>query len=109
MKLLFDESIPYRVLTLVQNKFPGSVHFAIAKNIKWDDTFFLHAQVNKLTIVSFEEGFIDLQLLNTFPPKVIWLRFLNTYDTMVAKKLLAHYEQIEEFAENPELGILEIY
>ena len=109
MKLLFDESIPYRVLSLVRWKFPGSIHFIKTKNIKWDSTFFSHAQQNDLIIVSYEEGFIDLQLLDTFPPKIIWLRFTNTYDTMVAKKIISHHKQIQEFDENPELGILEIY
>jgi predicted nuclease of predicted toxin-antitoxin system len=60
-------------------------------------------------MVTFDEDFRDLQLINGYPPKIIWLRFGNTRNVQLIIKLIAHQSHIATFTENPEARILELY
>ena len=110
MTLLFDENISYRIIKKIQNDFPGCIHVTdIAPSVKGDMKIFQFAKRNNFFIVTYDEDFYELQLLNGFPPKIIWLRFGNTSTLNVLSKLLDKRQEIVSFFESNELGILEIY
>ena len=109
MKLLLDENISYRVVNAISSFFPESMH--IKKHVKvWEDNqIFTFAKANDFSIVTFDEDFYDIQLIEGYPPKIIWLRFGNSSNLKVTSKLLENQQAILSFLSNPELGILEIY
>jgi len=110
MKLLLDENISYRVLKSINSVFPGSMHITHQANtVKMDIEIFEYAKINEFTIVTFDDDFCDIQVLNGYPPKIIWLRFGNSSNLKVVDKLMNNMEGIKSFLNNPELGILEIY
>lgn len=105
MKLLFDENISYRILKKLDSEYDGS------KNIrgKTDLIIWEYAKTNDFTIVTFDEDFYDIQLLQIFPPKVIWLRCGNTSTDHIAFILNGKKEELKKFIEDSEQGIFEIY
>lgn len=109
MKLLLDENISFRVAQSLKTNFPGSIHISEQQQLKEDRQLFDFARANNFTIVTFDEDFYDLQLLNGYPPKIIWLRFGNSSNLRVISKLLENQEAIVSFLSNSESGILEIY
>ena len=71
MTLLFDENISYRIVKKIQNDFPGCLHVTdISPSVKGDMQIFQFAKRNDFIIVTFDEDFYELQLLNGFPPKL---------------------------------------
>jgi predicted nuclease of predicted toxin-antitoxin system len=59
--------------------------------------------------VSFDNDFVQLELLRGFPPKVIHLRFGNSSTEQVAQTLLNNLSLIQQFIDSDEFGVLEIY
>lgn len=70
---------------------------------------FTYAKEHELLIVTFDEDFYELQLLNGFPPKIVWLRFGNSSNLRVANKLISNKKNILNLVMNEEKGILEIF
>lgn len=98
MKLLFDENLSHRLVSLLADLFPDSVHvrdigLKAADDIRvWD-----YAKTDDLIIVSKDSDMHDRSFLFGYPPKVIWIR-LGNCSTSDAEKLLRHeYETIETF------------
>ena len=67
------------------------------------------AKSNDYSILTFDEDFSELQNLNGFPPKIIWLRIGNAPTHEIAALLTKLREDIIKFLHNDELGIYEIY
>jgi predicted nuclease of predicted toxin-antitoxin system len=110
MTLLFDENISFRIVNKVVAIFPGSLHVTnLNPAVKKDIDIFNHAKARNLTIVTQDEDFYDLQLINGFPPKIIWMRMGNSSTLNVLQKLIDNKEAIISFEKNEEIGILEIY
>jgi Uncharacterized protein conserved in bacteria len=109
MKLLLDENISFRVVKSIQFVFPESIHVTSINSLREDQQIFEFAKTNNFTIVTFDVDFFDLQLLQGFPPKVIWLRFGNSSNLRITSKLLENEKAINSFLSNEESGILEIY
>ena len=64
---------------------------------------------NQYTILTFDEDFSEIQNLFSFPPKIIWLRTGNVSTNEIAQLLIKLKNDIDEFMNNDELGIYEIY
>nr|WP_315153620.1 DUF5615 family PIN-like protein [uncultured Flavobacterium sp.] len=67
------------------------------------------AKKNNFTILTHDEDFEKLLLLNGTPPKVIVLKTFNQNTKQLAQTLLDKKTTIESFILNDELMILEIY
>lgn len=67
------------------------------------------AKSNNFTILTFDEDFAEIQNLHSFPPKIIWLRTGNVSTSEIASLLMKLKKEINEFLNNDELGIYEIY
>ncbi len=110
MKLLFDENISWRIVKKVQDVFPLSEHVTNIQPKLIDDlSIFYHARNENFLIVTCDEDFRELQSINGFPPKIIWLRMGNTSTQRVLAKLMDNQQGINELESNDEIGILEIY
>jgi predicted nuclease of predicted toxin-antitoxin system len=110
MKLLFDENISWRIVKKVRDIFPLSEHATnIKPKLRDDLDIFYHARKENFLIVTFDEDFRELQSMNGFSPKIIWLRTGNTSTQRVLAKLMDNQQGIVDLENNDEIGILEIY
>ena len=101
MKLFFDENISFRILSRIDDLFPGSTQVSrlgIAGSA--DHTIWTYGRDNGFTIVTFDADFIDILMLKGFPPKIIWLRMGNSSTNEVANLLRRNHLLIKDFIEN---------
>lgn len=111
MKLLLDQNISYKVARLLENSFAEVKHVSklglvnVADTAIWD-----FAKINGYSIVTFDSDFIDLAVLYSSLPKIIWLKFGNAPNLKVANKIISHREEIHEFLSDDknEIFFLEI-
>lgn len=98
MKLLIDENLSPKLVVLLADLFPGSVHvrdIGLAKAS--DPTVWQYAIEHGLTIVSKDEDFHHLSFLRGAPPKVIGINTGNCSTKVVADLLRDRQAQIENF------------
>ena len=108
MRLIPDENISWRLKKLIPNWdiLPAN---EIKRSSKLTDfTIWQFAAKNNYTILTFDEDFVELQNLFSFPPKVIWLRTGNTSTNYIATLLIQHEDQINNFLEDTSLGVYEL-
>jgi predicted nuclease of predicted toxin-antitoxin system len=65
-----------------------------------------YARQQDYTIVTRDSDYNDLSLVRGFPPKVIWIRRGNCSTHEIEDMLRAATDDIQEFFQNPDLGIL---
>ena len=110
MKLLFDENISYRIVNKIIEIYPSSTHVSnVRPVIREDIAIFDYARKEEFIIVTFDEDFREIQSLDGFPPKIIWMRMGNTSTLNALSKLVSNQKEIIELSENSEIGILEIH
>lgn len=98
MKILLDQNISFRVVSLLANT------FKVVDQVKTlglvdasDSEIWSYARTNGYTIVTFDSDFVDLATLKGSPPKIIWLRFGNSSNLKIANKLINNAESILNF------------
>lgn len=110
MKLLFDQNISHRIVSLLQGKFAGSVQVRqVGLENVTDNQIFEFAKTNHYSIVTFDSDFVDLSVLKGTPPKIIWLRKGNLSTKSVFETLEKNSLMIENFLEMDDAMILEIF
>jgi predicted nuclease of predicted toxin-antitoxin system len=111
MDLLFDENISFKIVKQVVHVFPNAKHVREINLINIEDkTIFQYAKENDFCIVSFDEDFNNLSLINGYPPKVIWLRTGNSSTHNLVNLLILKSNEINAFlSPQNEYGCLEIY
>lgn len=98
MRLLFDENLSPKLVTLLADLFPASVHVRdVGLGRASDPTVWQYAVEQGLTIVSKDEDFHHLSFLRGAPPKVVGMHTGNCSTTMVAQLLRDRFAQIEGF------------
>lgn len=109
MKLLFDQNISFRILKHIPSEITTS-HVKKEGLINAQDyEIWKFAKSNEFTIVTQDSDFNDLFFLNGFPPKILWFKTGNLRTIDIADFLKIHLEDINNFINNPELGIYEIF
>jgi predicted nuclease of predicted toxin-antitoxin system len=109
MRLLFDQNISHRILQILPEKFQGSTSIKQEGLINapdrqvWD-----HARKNNYVIVTQDSDFNDLNLLNGFPPKIIWIRTGNLSTKAIRNILIDYFDEIEKFLADSNYGCFEI-
>ncbi|MBL8703213.1 MAG: DUF5615 family PIN-like protein [Rhodospirillales bacterium] len=79
MRLLFDENLSFRLIGALDSEFPGSVHVRSAGLARAGDmAIWQYARQHGLAIVTLDSGFHDISVLHGAPPKIVWLRSLDT-------------------------------
>ena len=109
MKLLFDNNLSHKLLEKTKDIFPDSTHVMHEKLDESEDQEILEfAKQNDFTIITKDSDFNDLILFFGYPPKVILLKIGNCKVLEIEKVLRDNIISINEFINNPEVGILEI-
>jgi predicted nuclease of predicted toxin-antitoxin system len=99
MKFLFDENLSPKLVKLLADLFPGSVHVRDAGLNRADDAVvWKYAQDNSLTICSKDSDMHQRSFVLGFPPKVVWVRLGNCSTADVEELLRRHYTAIEGFS-----------
>lgn len=112
MKLLLDENLSPRLVELLSDLYPDSVHVhECGLGSSTDATIWEYAKTNGFTIVSKDSDFEERSILFGFPPKVIWLRVSNCTSAEIASLLRSASPEIERFVREAQetclaLGIL---
>lgn len=109
MKLLFDQNISHRILKILSNDFEESTTVKNENLIDCTDkAIWAFAKKSNYTIVTQDSDFNDLNLLNGFPPKIIWIRAGNLKTEELANILKNHLEELKDFESNQNFGCFEI-
>jgi predicted nuclease of predicted toxin-antitoxin system len=108
VKLLFDENLPPRLVQLLADVYPGSMHVhECGLGAADDSAIWEFAQKNGLTIVSKDSDFQERGILLGSPPKVIWLRSKNCTSAHVEFLLRSASKVISRFIrEDPETCLI---
>jgi len=107
VRLLFDENLSRKLVTHLDDLYPGSIHVADAGLLKGSDAaVWDYAKARNFTIVSADSDFFELAATLGPPPKVIWLRRW-TYRTKDVELVLRREAiRIAEFTSDTESGFL---
>jgi Uncharacterized protein conserved in bacteria len=98
VKLLFDENLSHKLVHVLADLFPGSVHPRdTGLKSKDDRVIWDYAKSNDLIIVSKDSDFYQHSLLFGHPPKIIWIRRGNCSTKAIEMILRSHYDDIKNF------------
>ncbi len=99
MKLLFDQNISLRLVSLLEDIFPDSTHVAEAVDERASDIeVWTWASENGFNIVSKDSDFNDLAALRGSPPAVIWIRRGNCSTSDVEELIRSNQQAIRDLA-----------
>ena len=106
-RLLLDENLSPRLASALADVYHGSVHVRdVQLKGMSDQQIWLFAANNGYTIVTKDDDFRGMSLLQGAPPKVIWLVVGNTSTAEILRILLAHANAIETFVTEPITSLL---
>ncbi len=83
MKILFDQNLSRRLVTLLIDLFPESAHVSdVGLSSASDISVWEHARENGFVLASKDSDLSEISVIKGFPPSVIWIRRGNcsTYD-----------------------------
>lgn len=111
MKLLFDQNLSHRLVGLLEDLFPNSIHVRQIGLHEADDlTIWNHAKGHDLVIVPQDSDYADWNKIRGVPPRIVWLRCGNASVDEIHAKLRAAAERILLIsAEQVEVEIVEIW
>lgn len=105
MKLLFDENLSFRLISLLSDLFPGSMHVHdLGLGNARDEDVWEYAQQHGCTIVS--KDFHERSLVKGFPPRVVWITRGNCSTGQIAALLRTNAVRLAELHADPEAGYL---
>lgn len=101
MRLLFDQNLSPRLLTILADLYSGSTHVRNeALEAADDDTVWEYAARHGFAIVSKDADFHQRSFLLGPPPKVIWIQRGNCATEEVAVLLREHHADVRAFEED---------
>ena len=101
MKLLFDENLSPKLVRLLDDLFPNSIHVRdVGLKASDDLVVWQYAEDHSLIICSKDSDLHQRSFLLGFPPKVLWVRLGNCSTSDVEKLLRKHFATIARFAED---------
>lgn len=111
MKLLFDQNLSHRLVGLLENLFPNSIHVRQIGLHEADDlTIWNHAKEHDLVIVTQDSDYADWNKIRGVPPPIVWLRCGNASVDEIHAKLRDAAERILLIAaEQEKVEIVEIW
>ena len=109
MKLLFDNNLSHKLVARLHDIFPGSTHVMLENMDEvQDEIIWEFAKANDFTIVTKDADYNEINLINSFPPKVVWLRIGNCKIADLERIVRKNHLIISEFCRDRNLGIIEI-
>src|ERR1035437_3618182 len=107
MKLLLDQNLSPRLVRLLQDDFPGSIHVSeIGMAESNDRLIWQFAREQDYLIVTRDSDFMEMSMMLGFPPKVVWIRRGNCSTIEVLNLLNTGYDAIWDLSGNPDARIL---
>jgi predicted nuclease of predicted toxin-antitoxin system len=98
MKLLFDQNLSPRLVRLLADIYPDSIHVREVGLRDADDlAIWQYAKVQGYAVVSKDSDFQQRSLLHGAPPKFIWLRVGNCTVKRIESLLRSHSAAIHTF------------
>ncbi len=109
MKLLFDQNISHRLISLIQDILPEAKQVRqIGLENSSDKQIWEYAKDHDYTILTFDGDFYDVSLVWGHPPKIIWIRTYNQTTKNVEKILRKYMNTLIDFQDDKDLACLEI-
>ncbi|MCX6603468.1 MAG: DUF5615 family PIN-like protein [Acidobacteria bacterium] len=103
MRLLFDENLPPRLVTELEDLFPNSLHVSECDlGSAVDRSIWEFAKAENLVIFSKDSDFHERSVLLGGPPKVIWLRVGNCSTQFIVAMLQSASDSILAFGAQQE-------
>lgn len=110
MKLLFDQNLSPRLVSIFAESFIGSKHLMdLNLEIANDSIVWEFTKKEGFTIVTKDNDFNNLVAFFGFPPKVIWIRRGNCSTNEINGLLNSNIEKIKSFILDSTNGILTFY
>jgi len=107
LRLLFDQNLSFKLVRLLADVYPESVHVRDLQLVEADDlSIWCYATQHELIIVSKDSDFNGLSLFHGHPPKTVWLRVGNASTATIAALLREHYATMRRFHEDPNAALL---
>jgi predicted nuclease of predicted toxin-antitoxin system len=107
LKLLFDENLSPRLVRAFADEFPDSSHVtSVGLSGASDPVIWEYARTHGYTVVSKDDDFRSLSLVNGAPPKVIWIRVGNASTTKIENFIRSSLLWIKRFELSPEESLL---
>jgi predicted nuclease of predicted toxin-antitoxin system len=107
VKFLFDENLSHRLVPMLEEIAPGSVH---PRNVNLlgasDDEIWRYAREQDFLIVSKDDDFRQRAMLFGPPPKVVWLVVGNAGTNEIAAFLRKTMGRVREFVADKETSVL---
>lgn len=109
MRLLLDQNLSFKITKGIKDLFPDTRHISdLNLDGCADLDIWNYARNNTYCIETFDSDFIDISVLNGFPPKIIWLRIGNSSTESIVQIIKSNYLIISEFLLSVENAYLEI-
>lgn len=109
MKLLFDENLSHKLVRLLADIFPNSVHVReVGLKAADDPVVWEYAKSNELIIVSKDSDMHQRSFVFGYPPKVVWVRLGNCSTSDVERLLRKHFTVIKAFHEDDYASFLSL-
>jgi predicted nuclease of predicted toxin-antitoxin system len=109
LRLLFDENLSPRLVKLLAESFPNSLHVDdVGLRGCSDGDVWSYARERGFVLVSKDNDFRQLSFLRGAPPKVVWLRIGNAPTKAVVDLLCSRKEDVESFVRDTETALLAI-
>ena len=108
-RLLFDENLSPRLVKLLAESFPNSMHIDDAGLHGCPDgDVWSYARDHEFVLVSKDNDFRQLSFLRGAPPKVVWLRIGNAPTQAVVDLLGSRKADVQSFARDADTALLVI-
>ncbi len=109
MKLLFDENLSHKLVWLLSDIFPDSLHVReVSLKAADDPVVWEYAKNNELIIVSKDSDMHQRSFVFGYPPKVVWVRLGNCSTSDVERLLRKHFDIIKAFHEDDYASFLSL-
>ena len=107
MKLLLDENLSHRLVSRLEEAFPGTASvYYVGLDGQPDTAIWDYAVEHGFVIVSKDDDFRQMSFLQGHPPKVVWLVVGNAGTAPIADLLLRNQDLIALFLDRADDALL---
>lgn len=106
--LLFDENFAHRLPDLLADVYPSSSLRAEGLEGAEDSRVWAHAAAGGFLLVTKDEDFLRLSLLNGWPPKVVLIKLGNCLTAEIADLLRRSLADVIDFTGDDRAGVLRL-
>jgi predicted nuclease of predicted toxin-antitoxin system len=107
VKFLLDQNISHRLVSVLRDLYPGSVHVRdTGLGSASDEAVWKYAAQHNLAILSKDADFHQRSFLHGHPPKVVWVRHGNCSTRQIEALLRQHHRDMLAFEKDREGSFL---